>query len=129
MLMSVFALAGTTPPTAVLKSFQEKFPNAENVKWGMENKTEYEAEFKIETQAVSANFKEDGTWVETETVISLYDLPSSVIDYVGQNFSGITIKETAKIETPERTVFEVEIKGEAYLFDTAGKFIGEAEEK
>lgn len=95
----------------------------------MENKTEYEADFKRDGKTVSANFKEDGSWVETEMVIEQKDLPAGVMDYINKNYAGATIKETARIDKSGSTVYEVEIKGEAYLFDESGKFLGESEEE
>lgn len=126
-----YSFAGITPPAAVLDAFEKKFPDAFNVKWSMENKTEYEAEFMtdpIAMKTISANFKADGSWIETESQIAQNDVPSVVIAYINQKFpSGKRVYE--KIESADKIVFEVEIKGEEYLFDTDGKFIGEAEEE
>ena len=43
-------------------------PAATDVKWGKESAKEYEAEFRLNGNNVSANFGSDGAWVETETV-------------------------------------------------------------
>ncbi len=128
MLMSIFSYAGTTPPAAVLNAFKTKFPNATEVKWGMENKTEYEAEFTLDGKKISANFKTDGSWVETETGVAQKDLPAGVMDYINKNYAGAKVNETAKIEMPDKTVYEVEVKGKSVLFDLSGKFLSESKE-
>ena len=128
MLMSIFSYAGTTPPPAVLYAFKTKFPNATEVKWGMENKTEYEAEFTLDGKKISANFKTDGSGVETETGVAQKDLPAGVMDYINKNYAGAKVNETAKIEMPDKTVYEVEVKGKSVLFDLSGKFLSESKE-
>jgi len=65
-------------PAAVTKAFNSRYPGATNVKWGKENAKEFEAEFKLNGDNVSANFGADGSWVETETVIKVTDLPAAV---------------------------------------------------
>ena len=66
-------------PAAVTNAFNNKFPGATEVKWEKENAKEYEAEFTLNGDNVSANFGADGTWVETETVIKVADLPAAVV--------------------------------------------------
>lgn len=132
VLVSVIAytsFAGVTPPAAVLKGFSEKFPKATEVKWGMETKTEYEADFKVDGKSMSANFKDDGTWVVTESAVAQKDLPGGIMEYINKNIPGAVIKETAKLEMPGGKVnYEVEIKGDDYIFDETGKFIKSGEE-
>ncbi len=57
-------------PIAVKEAFAKKFPAATNIKWGKENTSEYEAEFKLNGRSASANFLTDGSWVETDMEIS-----------------------------------------------------------
>ncbi len=80
MLFSVSAplFAGTTPPAEVVKAFQLKFPDATHVRWEKENATEYEANFTWNGADASANFKADGTWLETETGMTYNALPEAV---------------------------------------------------
>ena len=96
---------------AAKKAFAAKFPNATDVKWGKENATEYEAEFKLNNQPVSANFKMDGSWVETETTIKVNDLPQVVINAIKTKYPGNAITLAEKIEkTGGKFIYEAVIK-------------------
>ena len=96
---------------AAKKAFAAKFPNATNVKWGKENDSEYEAEFKLNNQPISANFKLDGSWVETETRIAVTDLPAAVSAAVKAKYPGALITLAEKTEQPaNKIIYEVAIK-------------------
>ncbi|MEI7801315.1 MAG: PepSY-like domain-containing protein [Bacteroidota bacterium] len=129
MLLGIVAFAGTNPPVAVAHAFQTKFPTATDVKWGMENKTEYEADFKVEGKSMSANFKDDGTWLVSESGVSPKELPVAIGEYLNKSMPGAEIKETAKLDLPGGVVnYEIEIKGADYIFDADGKFIKKSED-
>src|SRR5574337_620451 len=83
---------------AAKKAFASKFPNATDVKWGKENAKEYEAEFKLNGQPVSANFKLDGAWVETETTIPASELPTAVSNAIHNKYPGVAITKAEKTE-------------------------------
>jgi hypothetical protein len=87
-------------PAAVKQAFASKYPNATNVKWGKESAKEYEAEFKLNGTNVSANFALDGSWVETETVIKIADLPGAVTAAVKKKYPGAVITMAEKLEEP-----------------------------
>lgn len=96
---------------ATKKAFAAKFPNATDVKWGKENANEYEAEFKLNGQPVSANFKLDGSWVETETSIAVSDLPSAVTNAIKTKYPGTILNKAEKVEMPGgKTVYETVVK-------------------
>ncbi len=99
-------------PTAAVKSaFNTKFPTATNVKWGMENSKEYEAEFKLNNNPVSANFGLDGHWVETESTIPLAELPSAVPAAIKAKYPGASITRAEKTEQPgNKVIYEVGLK-------------------
>ena len=87
------------PPAVVIDAFKTKFPSAEKVKWGMEDKTEWEAEFVLNGVDESSNFSADGKWLETETEITLSSFPKEVTDAIAKNYPGWKITETDKTET------------------------------
>src|ERR1700704_515308 len=95
--LGVFAIITTAcsqkinVPSAVTKAFNSKYPGATNVKWGKESAKEYEAEFKLNGNSVSANFGTDGAWVETETVIKTAALPAAVVAAINKNYPGAVI--------------------------------------
>src|SRR5258708_25069907 len=102
---------GLKVPAAVKNAFTAKYPAATNVKWGKENAKEYEAEFKLNNNSVSANFGLDGSWVETESVIPVSSLPAAVSAAIRAKYPGASITLAEKTEQPGNKVFyEVSIK-------------------
>lgn len=98
-------------PIAVKNAFTTKFPTASDIKWERESKDELEANFKMNNTDVSANFKLDGTWVETETTIPSKELPAAVSTAVTKKYPGATFERTEKIEKPgNKVLYEVNIK-------------------
>lgn len=128
-------------PQAVQEAFHKKFPNASQVEWGKENPAEYEAEFVQHGTRMSANFTADGSWKETETVIDRADLPEAVLATLSSDFADADVREAARIENAEGTLYEVEVgssasmeeENEGYeeeegdstdlIFDASGKLI------
>ncbi len=98
-------------PTSVQKAFEQKFPNATNVKWDKENAHEYEASFDLNSKKYSANFSDQGKWLETESSISFNQLPVKVLSTYNTSNKGDIVKAVAKIETfQEITKYEIEYK-------------------
>ena len=98
-------------PDAVKNAFNYRFPAATNVKWGKENATEFEAEFKSNGNPISANFKTNGDWVETETTIAITDLPDAVSSAIHKKYPGSEITSAEKSEKPGGNIlYEVVIK-------------------
>jgi len=110
LLLSTFAFSGNIP-VAVQKAFEQKFPNATNVKWDKENSHEYEASFNQKGVKYSANFSESGEWLETESPTTFDKLPSEVQVSFNKSHKGDKVKTVLIIETAkEITKFEIEIK-------------------
>ncbi|MEZ4953969.1 MAG: PepSY-like domain-containing protein [Saprospiraceae bacterium] len=121
-------------PAAVQDAFKAKFPNLQKAKWDMEDDNEWEAEFKMNGHEMSANFKSDGTWLETETEIKTASLPQAVKDDITANFAGYEMEEASLVETPEMAAaYEVELeKGETTieaLFSAEGKLLKQKKEE
>jgi hypothetical protein len=115
--MSIGACANIqNVPEKVSKAFTQKFPNAKSVKWDKENETEWEAEFKLNSEEYSANFSTDGTWKETEHEIEISDVPTNVKQTIDNEFAGYKIEEAEISETAEGTVYEFKLeKGETEM--------------
>src|SRR5262249_29870366 len=118
-------------PAAVMSAYQAKFPNAGKTSWELENENEYEASFKLNGVAVSANFDNTGKWLETETEIKVSALPVSVQSSLKKDFAEYKINEASKIESAKNeTSYEVEVeKGEEtfdVLFSPDGKMISKS---
>jgi len=86
-------------PDKVTTAFKTQFTGAAKVKWSKESDKEFEAEFHLAGIEMSANFTEDGQWVETETEIPKKDLPAAVTDTLNAKYPGFRIEEAAWTET------------------------------
>ena len=98
-------------PKVVTDAFAKKFSGATNIKWGKENAKEYEAEFKMNGKAMSANFSAEGNWIETEAAINVSELPAVVVSSISAKYPGYNISGVFKIEKADgNTTYEAEIK-------------------
>lgn len=97
-------------PQKVLSSFEQKFPNAKKVVWEMEDETVWEAEFKMNGKAYSANFSKEGEWKETEHEIKKSEIPSEVLAQLSQKYAAFKIIKAEKTETPSGIGYEIDIK-------------------
>ena len=113
--LSLMAMVTITEkvPQAVKEAFAKKYPTAKKVDWEKEGAEEYEAEFKMDGKKMSANFKADGTWLETETEIKTKNLPAAVKAAIAKQFPDYELEEAEQIETPTVAVaYEVELEDE-----------------
>lgn len=115
-------------PAAVTAAFKAQFPTVQKAKWDMEEEGEWEAEFKSGGKEMSANYKADGTWLETETELKEAGLPQAVKDAVAAQFAGSKVEEVNLVETPgQPAAYEVELeKGETTveaLFSADGTLV------
>ncbi len=118
-------LKETQVPSAVRNGFYKEYPNITKVKWDKE-KDKYEASFDVKNIPNSVLFSASGSIIETETSISLSQLPKGVIEYVRTNYMGQKVVGAAKITDAKGVAtFEAEIKKGDLLFDTNGKFLKE----
>lgn len=120
-------------PQKVKSAFAQKFPDAQKVKWEMEEENEWEAEFKLNGEEYSASFATDGTWKETESEIEASALPSAVTNTLKKEFGEYKIEEAELSETPKGKFYEVELeKGETDIeavISANGKLIKKEIEK
>jgi len=110
LAISFTACSQSKVPEAVKTAFNKKFPAAKEVEWGMEGKTQWEAEFELNGTDVSANFDLQGNWKETETDMKVSDLPGVVVKTINDQFPGYKIKDANLNETPQRVAYEIDIK-------------------
>jgi len=115
-------------PAAVKKSFSAKYPGVAHPSWEKEN-GQYEASYKKDDQSMSATFKSDGTFTESELDIRISELPAAATKYMNEHYKGIEIKEASKITKANGSInYEAAIKGKDVIFDTNGQFIKEAKD-
>ena len=110
-------------PSAVKDGFKKSFPGSKAEKWEKEG-DKYEAEFDLNKVETSALLDASGTLLETETEISVKDLPKGVTEYLNKYEAGKKIKEAAKITDNKGTVsYEAECGEADYVFDSVGNFL------
>jgi hypothetical protein len=130
ILMGIMAFAALTSqaqknsiPDAVKAKVTSVYPKATAVKFDKEGK-EFEAGFKNEGKEMSILMDAQGNILETETDITVADLPKNVQEYLAKNFKGKKIKEAATIVDAKGVKkFEAEIGGKDYLFDEKGNLL------
>ena len=115
-------------PKDVQSAFHNKFPSVKDVKWGKENAHEYEAEFMLDGIKATANFSDDGKWIETETEIGFEKLPIAVQTAFQKMHGKQKDLHAAKIETATQSIlFELEFrngtKNDEVFFSEDGKMI------
>jgi hypothetical protein len=110
-------------PQVVKDSFMKSFPTVQNEKWEKENQN-FEAEFDLNKEEMSALFSPEGKLIETEVEIAIGDLPAPIINYFSKNLSEKKIKEASKItDAAGKVSFEAEVNGKDYIFDASGNLL------
>ncbi len=119
------AYAQKDVPQAAIASLKQKFPTAQKVDWDKEKDGNFEAEFKLDGKEMSVTYSAKGEWVETETGITVSDLPAAVVAAFKKEHGAAKIKEVAKIESTKPLVYEIEykngLKTKEVMYDAQGK--------
>lgn len=125
--LNVSAQTSKNVPVSVKAAFSQKFAKATDVKWGKEGKTEWEAEFKMNGKAYSANFDNKGAWMETENAITASEIPAAVKITIDKDYAGYKMKVSEISETAKGKVYEFEfVKGKVskeVALDINGKIV------
>lgn len=101
-----------TPPEKVNNAFNKKFANAGEVKWEQEEADEWEVEFNLDGQDMSASFDASGTWMETEGEVKKEDIPAEVFKAICLDFDGWEFEKTELVETPDFKGYEIVLEKE-----------------
>ena len=111
-------------PAIVKATFAKDYPKA-TAAWEMEDKN-YEASFKQDSKSITVVIDIKGALVETETSITMSDLPKAAADYLSVHYKDKKIKETAKIVKANGEVnYEAEVNKTDIIFDSKGNFLKE----
>ncbi len=125
------AACAQTPPKLVADAFNSRFQGANKVKWDQEEENEWEAEFKMNGEEMSASFDLVGKWLETESEIKKSDLPVTVLSTLNIEFEGWKIEGIEKLESPEFTGYELSVEEGEQEFEVQisanGKIIAKKE--
>tara|TARA_R110001606_G_scaffold69733_2_gene159434 strand:- start:7768 stop:8205 length:438 start_codon:yes stop_codon:yes gene_type:complete len=96
-------------PKEVKTSFAKKFPMVTDVYWERESIDEWEAEFSIQNIEYSANFLDDGTWVETEHKIAFHEITLVAKNALTKEFSNYKVELVELLETLNISAYEIQI--------------------
>jgi hypothetical protein len=109
-LLSFSACSQKNPPENVKKEFLQKFVGAKSISWSSEKENEWEAEFRLNGNEMSACFDNSGKWLETEAEVSAKDLPAPVLNTLKSEFAGFKTDEISTVENPEMKGYEISLK-------------------
>ncbi len=110
-------------------SFEQTYPNAEDVEWEMEGES-YKVEFEIDREDHEIWYASDGNTAKMEKEISDSDLPQAIHSAISYTYEGYTIDGIDMIEENGVATYEVELEksgddDKKVLFDTDGKVLNE----
>lgn len=113
-------IAADKVPASVTSAFKAKFPTAKKASWEIENKTDFEVNFKLNGEEVSANFSPNGEWIETETELEVSALPAAIQLILKNDFAGFEIEEVSKVESAKNgSIYMVEVEKGEEKFDVS----------
>lgn len=114
----------TKVPSTVKAAFAKAYPKV-TAEWEFEDKN-YEASFKQNGNKASAIIDSKGMLLETETTITLSELPKAASEYLSTHYKGKKVKETAKIIKANGEVnYEAQVNKIDVIFDSKGSFLKE----
>ena len=113
-------------PEAVKAKFNEMYAGVEAVEWEVEGDSIYCAEFEFDGFEWEAEFKADGTWLETERDLEDGEMPEKALGYLAM-FYPEKEAEYMLEKTPDGDFYEAEmeidsVEVEVY-FDMEGKMV------
>ena len=100
-----------TIPSSVTESFKEKYPTATNVEW-QSKLSSYSVVFLLDSNKHEARYNKKGIWQETESEVSLEELPAEVKDGFDKSKYATDeweMESIHKIETPGKMQFRIEV--------------------
>lgn len=116
-------------PPVIKDAFMKAHPNAKVDKWEKEGNN-YEVEFTDNKTESSVDLGPNGQILETESEITVAQLPKAVSDYCTKNMPGKKIKEASKIvDASGKISYEAEVDEADYIFDSNGTFLEKKVEK
>ena len=111
ILFFSYVAYATNPPAEAVKAFKIKFPEATHVKWDKENAHNYEASFKLNSFNYSANYSDEGEWLETESPFTYEKLSPEIKNSFEVAHKNQKAKGVSKIEQAKGVVkYEIEVK-------------------
>jgi hypothetical protein len=104
ILKYVFRINPNTPGLPLLKSFNQRFPEATNIEWSKEKDDHFEVIFRVNGIEQIAWFEKSGKWLKTETNYKIDMLNHSIrekLEAFGQIMSSIYIEKANTVDSYE----------------------------
>lgn len=113
----------------VKEAFSKKYPEAEKVKWDIDKNDYHEAHFELGDKKYRADFKSDGSWVETERSVDWDNLPEAVRKTIEASYDKDDIVEIEEVDHhSDGLYYDVEFKDDGDKLDiqinSSGNIIG-----
>jgi len=110
-LASCLANSQNEVPTEVKENFKKMYPNENDPDWHLDKNGNYESKFKKKGIHYRADYKPDGTWIETEQNIKKKELPKAILKRLKNDFDYEKIYEIEKVSNYKKGLFyDVELK-------------------
>ena len=114
-------------PAKIQKHFLEMQPNASDFVWTVEGNI-YQVDFYLDNRHTTSYFDKQGTWLETESEITVDELAHDVLQTLKTKMGEYTIVDIELVNTKEGEIlYEVDLeKGEKIydiLFNPNGKIL------
>jgi hypothetical protein len=114
-------------PVAARQAFAQKYPGITG-KWEKEDGN-FEVNFIDGQKTMSAVIDAKGSVLETETTMTLKEIPAAILSYIKDHKKGGPVKAAERIVRANgETIYEIRIGKKELLFDVDGKFIKEAKD-
>ena len=134
MLLGALLIAGTAlfaqdVPASVKKSFQTKFPKAQEAEWS-EGDGSFDVDFYEGSVGKIARFDEAGKWIETRTVVE--NTPPAIEKAVSTKHKGASVDGVTLVESSDgNSIYEVNASSESASYtitaDKTGKILSSEE--
>ena len=110
-------------PAPVTKTFTKTHSKVDTVQWSKVGET-YQASYDKNKKTMVVTYTAKGKLMETESEISVAALPTTVLQYINENYPADIVKWSSKVTSVSGKVkYAVKIKGMDLAFDSRGKII------
>jgi hypothetical protein len=100
-------------PDVVKSSFAKMHQDATDIEWELDDDEEgdyWEVEYEIKSKEYSSLFDKNGKWIQTETEISISDLPPNAKATITKKFKNFKIIEVESLEDSSGNFYVIKIK-------------------
>ena len=110
LLLFIFVM---NTPKEVKTSFAKKFPRVTDVFWERESIDQWEAEFTFKNVEYSANYLDDGTWLETKHKMAYHEMTLVAKNTLTKEFPTYKVELVELLETLNTSAYKIQISKES----------------